>query len=102
MASCSKCDGFAERFNIGSLREYLDIVRQLIEIVNQGTFFLVRASCPLQDMFNTPMPGDIISHDFRCLMCEREFRLSADTYHGGASWTVGNVPKPVEDLSTPN
>ena len=58
-----------QRFNIGSSREYLDFVRQLIEIVNQGTFFLLCASCPLQDMFNTPIPGDTISHDFQRLMC---------------------------------
>jgi len=39
MPSCPQCDGFTQRFNIGSSREYLDFVRQLIEIVNQGTFF---------------------------------------------------------------
>jgi hypothetical protein len=36
MASCPQCDGFTQRFNIGGLPEYLDLVRQLIEIVNQG------------------------------------------------------------------
>jgi hypothetical protein len=102
MASCPKCDGFAQRFNIGSLREYLDFVRQLIEIVNQGTFFLACASCPLQDMFNTPIPGDTISHDFQCLMCGRSFHLFADTYHGNASWRVGELPKPTGDLAKPN
>ena len=78
MASCSKCDGFSQRFNLASLREYRDIVRKLIEIVNQGTFFLVRASCSLQDMFNAPVPGDTIHHDFQCLMCGRAFHLGAD------------------------
>jgi hypothetical protein len=97
MASCPKCDGFSQGFNIGTLREYQDIVRQLIEIVGQGTFFLVRASCPLQDVFNTPVPGDTISHDFQCLMCGRTFHLGADAYHGNASWTVGDLPKPIEE-----
>jgi hypothetical protein len=102
MASCPKCDGFSQRFNIGSLREYRDLVRQLIEIVNQGTFFLTRASCPLQDVFNTPMPGDSIHHEFQCLMCGRAFHLGADTYHGHASWTIVDLPKLARDLPKPN
>ena len=44
MASCPKCDGFSQRFNILDGSEYQNIVRQLIEIVSQGTFLLVRAS----------------------------------------------------------
>jgi len=85
MAACPQCDGFAQRFNIGSLREHLDFVRQLPEIVNQGTFFLACASCPLQDMFNALIPGDAISHDFQRLMRGRSFHLFADTCHGDAS-----------------
>ena len=92
MAACLKCGGFSERLNIGSLGEYQDIVRQIIEVVNQGTFSLVRADCPLQDVFNTPLPGDCIFHDFRCTACGRAFHLFADTYHGHASWTPGDLP----------
>jgi hypothetical protein len=102
MASCPKCDGFSQRFNIGDLREYQDIVRQLIEIVNQGTFLLVHASCPLQDMLKHPLPGDTIFHELQCFACGRTFQLFADTYHGGASWTVGDLPKPAGDLPKPN
>src|SRR5216684_2539964 len=97
MDSCPKCDGFSQRFNIGSLRDYRDIVRQLIEVVNQGTFFLVHASCPLQDVLKTPVPGDSIFHKFQCFACGRTFQLDADTYHGRASWTVGDLPKPIEE-----
>lgn len=57
MAQCPKCDGFSQRFNISTIREYRDLVRQLIEIMNQGTFLLAHASCPLQDMFKTPTPA---------------------------------------------
>ena len=46
MALCPKCERFAERFNIRERREYRDIARQLIEIVNQGTFLIVRAVAP--------------------------------------------------------
>jgi hypothetical protein len=102
MAQCPKCDGFSQRFNILDLGEYQDIVRQLIEVVNQGTFLLVHASCPLQDMLKTPLPGDVIYHNFQCFACGRSFQLSADTYHGGASWTIGDLPKPVVDSPKPN
>jgi hypothetical protein len=84
---CPKCDGFAERIYPGSRREYLDIVQQLIQIVSEGTFLLVHADCPLQEMFNTPMPGDGVHHDFQCTTCGRAFQLFADAYHGRASWT---------------
>ena len=84
---CSRCDGFAERLNFASLRDYLDIVRQLIEVVSEGTFRILRADCPLRDMFNTPMPGDTVFHEFACTNCDQRFTLFADTYHGNASWT---------------
>ncbi len=89
MAKCNKCDGFAERLNFASSREYLDMVRQLIELVGQGKFLIVHASCPLKDVFNTPWPDDCISHDFQCTPCGRAFQLFADTYHGRANWTPG-------------
>ena len=92
MALCRKCDGFSERFNIPNLREYQNIVRKLIDTVNQGNLLLVRASCPLLDMLQTDIPGDVVSHDFQCGACARMFHLTADTYHGHASWTVENAP----------
>lgn len=95
-AMCEKCDGFAERLNLEFPREYLDIVRQLIDIVKQRTFTLVRADCELEEMFNTPWPGDIIFHEAQCSNCGRRFTLFADTYHGNASWHTsdGDLPPP--------
>jgi hypothetical protein len=90
MTKCPKCDGFTERINFASPGEYLDTVRQLVEVVNQGWFLLVFASCPLQDMFNTPSPGDCIFHHFQCTTCGRGFQLFADTFHGIANWTPGD------------
>ena len=100
--ACPKCVGFAGRLNITSLREYQDIVRQLIQIASEGTFVLVGASCPLQDLFQTAMPGDIVQHDFRCFACGRKFHLGADTSHGHASWTVEEPPQPMENSAMPN
>ena len=102
MEPCPKCDGFSQRFNILDPHEYQDIVRQLNEVVNQGTLLLVHASCPLQDMLNATSPGDTIFHNFQCFACGRTFQLFADTYHGGASWTIGDLQGPVGDLPKPN
>jgi len=66
--------------NIGSPYEYRDLARQLIEIVGQGTFRIVRATCPLEDLFNPQFPGDILTHDFECFACGQRFSLFADTY----------------------
>ena len=41
MTKCPKCDGFTERVNFASPGEYLDTVRQLVEVVNQVSFLLV-------------------------------------------------------------
>jgi|SRR5215470_11141497 len=100
--ACAKCDGFAERFNISTAREYLEIVSQLIEVVGQGTFLLVGASCDLQDLFKSQWPGDIIFHDFQCFACGRKFHLNADSYHGNARWTVDDIPVPIDIKGKPN
>jgi hypothetical protein len=88
MASCPKCDGFSQRFNIGDLREYRDIVRQLIDLVNHGTFFLMRASCPLQSAVSylvfSVMPGQSSVRNGEAgkpsLLKRLQGRLSAQAY----------------------
>lgn len=67
-------------------RDYQEIACQLIEVVEQGTFELIHAGCPLQDLFASTWPSDMIRHVFKCARCGREYELSADTYHGNASW----------------
>jgi hypothetical protein len=86
MDLCSKCNGFAERIALPSPAQYRDLARQLIQIVDEGTFKLTYADCPLSDLFDPTWPGDTLSHDFRCTTCGRLFHLHANTYHGGASW----------------
>ena len=83
---CPKCDGFAERFRLYDKDEYLSIVRQLVQVVAEGTLELVRSDCPLEDMLQAPMPGDTIRHEFRCTRCGTTFQLWRDTYHGAARW----------------
>ena len=39
--------------NFRSATEYLDLARQLIEIVGQGTFRIVKGDCPLEDLFKS-------------------------------------------------
>jgi hypothetical protein len=87
VAGCAKCGGFSERINFNHSDEYRNIARQLIEVVAQGTFQIVQEDCPLQDLFKPVWPGDVLEHTFRCTTCSRSYRLSADTYHGHASWS---------------
>src|SRR5579875_798321 len=94
MRNCSNCEELPERFNIGSLREYRAVILQLIEFTNRGTLVLEYADFPLREMLKTPIPGDSAEHYFRCSACRRTFRLSADTFHGGASWTPDPRPPP--------
>ena len=86
MIGCSRCQGFSERFYLYTPREYRDLARQLIEIVNQGTFLLLHSTYALKDLLGEVFPDDIISHDFQCTGCGRAFQLSADTYHGNVCW----------------
>ncbi len=83
---CDKCNGFIERVRLNTPREYLDRVRQLIELVNRGSFSLVGADCPLEDLFKEQWPGDVLTHEFRCSSCGKLFELFADTFHGSAWW----------------
>jgi hypothetical protein len=89
---CPKCQGFAERTNFREPWEYRDLARQLIEIVGHGTFRIVKASCPLEDLFKSPWPGDVLTHEFECFSCGQGFSLSADTYHGHGSWEPDSKP----------
>ena len=102
MVACTKCNGFSQRINIQTPSEYRDIARQLIEIVEQGAFLLVRADCPLQEILEPTLPGDFVVHEFECFVCGRKFSLSADTYHGNVHWTPGETPEPQSDPSKPN
>lgn len=83
---CSRCDRFQERINYLGHDDYLNLVRQMIQVVAEGTFSIVSADFPLEEMFETPMPGDCVAHEFRCVECGQGFSLWADTYHGHARW----------------
>jgi hypothetical protein len=86
MVGCEKCKGFSDRLNLISPREYRNHARQLIELVDHGTFKVLKADCPLEDLFGPQWPGDILVHELECVGCSRKFQLSADTYHGSARW----------------
>jgi transposase-like protein len=88
MAPCPKCASFTKSLDISEPREYLGIARHLIEVVNEGTFLMVHATCPLQDLFSPEWPGSVVEHAFLCTGCGRNYQLYADTFHGRASWDV--------------
>jgi hypothetical protein len=85
--------------NFSSPRKYRDRPRQLIEIVGQGTLRVVKASCQLEDLFKSPWPGDIVTHEFECFANGQRFSLFADTYHGNASSEAEvTTPKPRQSV----
>jgi hypothetical protein len=87
MDECAKCKGFSERLDLETPGEYRAIAGKLIEVVDQRTFAIVSADCPLEDLFKPVWPSDVVEHKFFCVACGRSYRLFADTYHGRASWS---------------
>jgi len=87
---CERCDGFSERFRVNTGYEYRALVRQLHELVLRNTFKLVRGTCPLEEVLNSPTwPGNAIYHLFECAQCSRRFQLGVETYHGsGGAWEM--------------
>ena len=88
--ACIRCEHFSQRLDIDTSSQYQNIVRQLIDFVDQGLFALMQADCPLQDVLSTPFPGDVLTHIFQCSNCGETFQLWADTYHGGANWKASS------------
>ena len=97
---CSRCDGFLERRRVNSPYEYRDLVRQIREIVKEGTFRVVRGTCTLESILTTDdLPEPLIEHVFECTTCLRRFQLAVETYHGsGGSWEV--MTSPPQSLKT--
>jgi len=87
---CNKCKGFAERARFNSPREYLDLVRQLDELISAGTFRLIYGTCTFKEVLESQQwPNDVITHIVACSNCDQRFKLSAETYHGsGATWEM--------------
>ena|SRR5712691_3165507 len=87
---CHKCKGFSERLRLGNPREYLDLVRQLDELVKTEVFRLVQGISTLAEILEGQQwPDDVIAHVFECPNCGQRFQLSVDTYHGaGGAWEM--------------
>src|SRR5215467_8722948 len=91
---CARCDGFLERRRVNSSYEYRDLVRQMLDTVEQGTFRLLSGTCSLEEILTSKRwPGDYIVHVLECTTCSRRFKLSVETYHGsGGAWEVMTWP----------
>jgi hypothetical protein len=87
---CRRCDGFVERRRVNSPYEYQDLVRQILETIQQGTSQVLSGSCPLEEiLISKTWPGDVIVHILGCTTCSRRFRLEIQTYHGSdGTWEV--------------
>src|ERR1051325_11275010 len=91
---CSRCDGFSKRRRVDSPYEYRDLVRQILQTIEQGTFGLVSGGCPLEHILSDERwPGDYITHVLECTTCSRRFQLAVETFHGsGDAWKVVTSP----------
>jgi hypothetical protein len=104
MTKCPKCGGFTERVNFASPGEYLDTVRQLVEVVNQGSFLLVFASCPLQDMFNYRTCSTLLSQETASFTIFNAPRAGLDSNSSPilfTAWRIGHLEtnsRPIETL----
>jgi hypothetical protein len=87
---CKQCKGFSGRQRLNAPREYLDIVRQLQELVAAGTFAFLDVTCTSQELLQSKQwPSDSIRQTFACTACGQRFLLSAESYHGsGAEWEM--------------
>ena len=94
MAACKECDGLLESLCFEKPREYLELARRLIELVNDGTLILTDSTCPLDDLFKPNWPANTAEHNFECKACGRKFQLYADTYLGHAGWGLTGPPRP--------
>jgi hypothetical protein len=75
---------------VNSPYEYRDLVRQILETVEQGTLMLLGGTCSPEEILTSQQwPDDHIVHVLGCTTCSRRFRLSVETYHrSGGAWEV--------------
>ena len=84
---CARCDGFLERRQVNLAYEYQDLVRQILETIQQGTFRFIDGTCPLERVLTSPWPADDFVNFVECTTCGRRFELSTNAYKGGrARW----------------
>ena len=93
MASCPRCEELQTALSIDQPRQYLELVRRLIGLIDEGVIALTASSCTLQALFNAEWPSDTAEHNFECITCGRTFQLFADTYHGHAAWDLTGPPR---------
>ena len=86
MAACPKCDEFLESKCFEKPREYLELARRLLDLIDAGVFELLESTCPVRDLFNDEWPAEMVEHNLQCHTCGRSFQLFADTYRGNAGW----------------
>ena len=85
---CSRCVGFAEKIRIQTPGQYFDLVREVKEVLAQGTLALIDGNVDLAEISpGKGWPDDYIEHTFQCSQCGQRFRLFVETYHGsGGHW----------------
>jgi len=92
--SCENCRELAQRIEIQTVGDFEMVLRVVKANVADGTIQQDQAApgrvMPPVDVALLPEAGpwpDIVEESFRCLSCDQEFALEAETFHGaGGKW----------------
>jgi hypothetical protein len=71
-----------ENHFISSPQEYLAILADMEQYINQGSFLLVAQTCAFTEVLKDTWYSDSIEHVMQCKKCKSQYVCFADTYHG--------------------
>lgn len=86
---CAQCAELDADLRLGP-HDFGECIVTARDLVDDDTLRVLYAAVPLAqvdtDDHSTWWCDDVVSFMFACTNCGRRFSLSADTYHGAASW----------------
>lgn len=82
MNTCENCSFLMEDHIINNPKEYLAILADMQQYINQGRFSLVAQTCAFSEVLKDTWYSDSIEHVMQCKKCNSQFVCYAVTYHG--------------------
>lgn len=84
---CENCKD-VKTGKILSPKDYLACCKYVKDLVETGGFDFTFSSCYIDSVRdkNGCWADDVITHVIQCIKCGQKFSLSAETYHGSASF----------------
>ena len=86
---CDKCNDVVLRERFYSIKDYLNCLGYISELIDSGKFEIVEQTCSTDAVKNENgcWVDDIIRHKIICKNCGELFLAWADTYHGCGRFT---------------